>query len=219
MARGDLITDILEYCRNHRGEKVTLDDVRRATGYNTVQVQSVMRDLDKRHLWPVATLIGGRFWHIGLSETVVTPVVSPPPFGSTTPPAPVPEARDSGWADEPPPEPWRPTGWQATPPTPRPETTEPKVVSGQALIDSIRRDQQGITDEYGTPESTMSNWKGAKPAPDTTPTRPTRPEIIRKAVTSDQSDHLFECMGTRPGGKLLIRRDDGTLYEATLEEL
>lgn len=213
MARGDIITEVLEYCRNHRGQKVSLDDVRRATGFNTTQVQSIMRQLDKRHLWPVITLIGGRFWQIGVSETVITPVVTPPPFGSTPPttePEPDPEN------DNPPPA-WRPSGW--TQPSPRPKGMEPKVITGQDLVDSIHRDQQGLTDENGTPESTISNREGARPTTAANTPHPTRPEIIRKAVTNDQSDHLFECMGTRPGGKLLIRRDDGRLYEATLEEL
>lgn len=51
------------------------------------------------------------------------------------------------------------------------------------------------------------------------PKPPTRPEIIRKPVTDDQSNHLFEYLGARPGGKLLLRRDDGALFEATLEPL
>lgn len=174
MARGDIISEVLEYCRNHRSQKVSLDDVRRATGFTTTQVQQNMRLIATKNLWPIITLVSGRWWQIGVAENLVGPTNRPPTFT----------------------------------PIPDPEP------------------------EYGRPESTMSNWKGAPPArPKTmeprviTPEKlqdippSQRPEIIRKATIDDQSAHLFEYMGARPEGKLLLRRDDGALFEATLEQL
>lgn len=177
MARGDISGEVLDYLRNHRGETIKLEDLTRATGFTQLQVQNAVRAIKNKHAWPVVTLIQGKWWRSGLSETVVKPVT----------PTPEPET-----------------------PEPRPKAMEPKVAPdlivptifgqdrGRALVDSIRADQTGrsLADQRYPASATLT-----------------------KTVTTDQSDHLFEYLGARPHGKILLRRDDGDLYEATLEKL
>lgn len=198
MARGDISGEVLTYLRNHRGETIKLDDITRATGFTQTQIQNAMRAIKNKRAWPVVTLIQGKWWRSGLSETVVKPVTPPEP--ETTEP--------------------RPKGME---PKVAPDLIIPPIFGqdrGKALVDSIHADQRGASEQYGRPESTMSNWKGAEPDLDIPRTAPaTRTEVFSKTVTTDQSDHLFEYLGARPHGKILLRRDDGDLFEATLEQI
>lgn len=205
MARGDIIAEVFEYVRNHRGETVKLDDLRRATGLNTVQCQQSIRDISRKRLWPISTLIAGRWWRLGVSETQLDPVVYPGLTPGTGHPTPEPESEFG-----------RPestmSNWKGAPHKPEDEPLE--LPKREAVIDRIEQ-----FNKTEPPPSKALLLRAPDPEPDPAPPRRVRAEIVRKPVTEDQSNHLFEHMGARTGGKLLLRRDDGLLYEATLEQL
>lgn len=180
MARGDLIDEIFEYIRNHRGEDIKIDDICRDLGRNRAQVQQTIGRLQHRNAWPIQTLISGRWWKLGVSPTNLTPVDRPPTWGERQNPTQI----------------SKPQPVEA----PRPVET-PKPPEVQPPTEDVTLPTQG----------TVVGHRTISPR--------TRPEIIRKASTEDQATHLFEYMGARPNGKLLLRRDDGKLFEATLEQL
>lgn len=151
MAKGDQINDVLIYVQNHAGERIDISQLRRATGYTTIQCQNSMRTIKMRGLWPLAVIIQGRIWRAGVSDTVLDPVDRPIRTGSLEAPV-VPEEEETRW-------------------------------------DRLRR--AGVIPE----------------------------DLEDKTVTDDQAEYLFEYLGARPHGKLLLRRDDGQLFEATLEKL
>lgn len=193
MARGDISGEVLTYLRNHRGETIKLDDITRATGFTQTQIQNAMRAIKNKRAWPVVTLIQGKWWRSGLSETVVKPVTPPEP--ETTEP--------------------RPKGME---PKVAPDLIIPPIFGqdrGKALVDSIHADQRSAHLDISGRDVVTPNPRDISLADRRFPASAPAP----KTVTTDQSDHLFEYLGARPHGKILLRRDDGDLFEATLEQI
>lgn len=173
--RGDIQAAVFDILQKNAGSRITLDDVVVHTNYNRRQIQSAISTIIREGKWPVATIVRGRIWSIGLNTE---PRLNPRSITEITLPEPGPVTAE----DE----------QRVYPFMARPGPDDEQIARAAAYAD-----EQMLSRNRAPALAPQVHHSATRPAPQ--PTRPAPQDDTR----------VYEWMGNRPDGTVLLRDDLG----------
>lgn len=185
--RGDIQTTLYGVLQANAGNRLTLDDFIEKTNLETRQIQAGISTIIREGKWPIAPIIRGRVWHIGRNAN---PALNPAPAKEP----PYTEAEYTELARK-----HHDNGGR----TPTPEERVRDYLPTAVVRDETEREAAA---RYADEQLLASNR-----APHVVPQRPTptpqRPTHL--ATQATETDRVYEWMGNRPDGTVLLRDDLG----------
>lgn len=164
--RGDITSAVYGIVQANAGNRITLDDFITQTNLDRRQIQGALAAIIREGKWPIASIVRGRIWHIGINpNTSMNPETVPAP-------APVVTAESVGVG--------------LAPALPRADPERVKVLADEQLLARNR----------------AAHLTTVKPAP-----RPAMDPAVVSALAD--ADRVYEWMGNRPDGTVLLRDDLG----------
>lgn len=204
---GDVSFQVLKFVEAHAGKRVNIEDVQAATGFTVSQVQQAMNRIINERRWPVHVIIRGRVWRASETDFERQPAKIFSEDGwlasnaAPNPVIPAPAKADPPKVDPPPlgettsDKPYVPMGWR-------------RDGKGWRLVPETVEDIKEFTDKL-TPEPSVEDLETSIPLP-----LPSKPDVLNDPTTT-----IYEVLGARPDGKLIIRSHLGDFYLATLEKI
>lgn len=225
---GELSYNVLKFVEAHAGQRVNVEDVQAATGFTIAQVQQAMGRIIKEGRWPVHVIVRGRIWRASERDYIREPArvlgELEKEKGQDAPPPPPIEDSNGRRALQPEPtdpsgkpiqhlpagvisdKPYVPMGWKRDPHRKGwrlvPDTAE-DVPDGPPPTLEV------ATKPEPEPESNVEDFEIA-PSPFAQP----KPDPLNDPTTT-----IYEVLGARHDGKLIIRSHLGDFYLATLEKI
>lgn len=213
--RGELTTAVLTYVQEHAGQRVKLDELVNATGYSEGQIQQSMNRIRVDGKWPLVAIHPGRIWRIGETDYVRVPArilnpgevaeeptapTAPTPSSLVEPASPAPRTIVSD-------KPYVPMGWQR----------DPSATGWRLVPESVMTEPAPSSERLLPPQAEPATEPG--PATEPEPGIQQEPKRTRRDLLNDPANFLYEEVGNRTDGRLIIRGEDGAFYLATLEKI